>query len=146
MRGTRLAARLLGLLLAAATLACAAITDPMQHEDIFREKQRKFSQYVRWGNVQGAAAFLVPEQRDEFMALAPQLADVRFSDYEILQLDLNDAMNEASVDVLYTGYRLSYPVSRTMVMKQTWKRTGTNDWQVEVELGPMRKALGIAAK
>jgi hypothetical protein len=146
MRGPRLAARLVGLFVALAALGCAALTDPMQHEDIFREKQRKFSQFVRWGNLQAATAFIVADQREEFLALAPQLTDVRFTDYETLQVDLNDAMTEAKVDVLFTGYRLSSPVSRPMLMKQIWTRTGTNDWEVRVELEPMRKALGIASK
>jgi len=120
--------------------------DPMHREDTFTENMKTFTQFVRWGNFNGAAQYLVDEQKDEFLELAPQLSDVRFTDYEILRQDLNDTWTEATVDVLFTGYRLSSPVSRTMRLHQIWKRTGATEWRVSIELGPMREALGLASK
>jgi hypothetical protein len=149
MTGIRFAARAALLALAAAlSVGCAALSfkDPMHHEDAFVDNMKKFTQYVRWGNFNGASLFVVDEQQEEFLALAPQLSDVRFTDYEILRQDLNDERDHATVDVVFTGYRLSSPISRTMRLKQTWNRSGLSDWKVSVELGPMREALGLAAK
>jgi len=148
MTGIRSAALALVLALAAGGLGCAALSikDPMHHEDLFEESMRTFTQYVRWGNFNGAALYVVDEQQDELLALAPQLSDVRFTDYEILRKDLNDDRNEGKVDVVFTGYRLSSPISRTMRLHQEWKRTGMSEWRVTIELGPLREALGLAAK
>ena len=146
MIGTRLAARGALTVLVALLSSCMSLSDPMHHEDSFTESMRTFTQYVRWGNFSGAAAYVTEEQQDEFIELAPQISDVRFTDYEILRNDLNDERTEATVDVVFTGYRLSSPISRTMRLRQVWKRTGSSEWRVTVELGAMRKALGLAVK
>jgi len=152
MTGTLSSARALSLLLAASLLAasglgCAlSVKDPMHHEHTFHEAMKTFTQYVRWGNFNGAALYVVEEQQDEFLDLAPQLSDVRFTDYEVLREDLNDERSAATVDVMLTGYRLSSPISRTMRLHQTWKRSGLSEWKVTIELDPMREALGLAAK
>lgn len=148
MTGIRLAARALLVALLALAAGChmVSLKDPMHHEDNFVDHMRTFTQYVRWGNFNGAAAYVVEDQKDEFLELAPQLSDVRFTDYEILRRDLNEERTAATVDTLLTGYRLSYPVSRTIRLHQEWKRVDSGDWEVRVELGPMREALGLAAK
>ena len=147
MSGRRFFSRAPALAIALfATAACMNLHDPMNHGDVFREQQRQFSQYIRWGNFQGAAGFVVPEQRAEFVALAPELTDVRFTEYEILSLEIEDGMSKATADVLYTGYRLSSPISRSMLVRQTWEPAGFDTWHVRLELDPLRKALGLAAK
>lgn len=146
MTGIRLATRGLVLALAALAAGCTTLGDPLHREDDFKDSQRKFTQFVRWGNFQGAALYLVEEQQEEFMTLAPQLSDVRFTDYEILRVDLEDDMKSATVDVIYTGYTLSSPIARTMRLHQIWKRDDEGDWKVTVALDPIRQALGLAAK
>ena len=144
MTGSSLARALL-IALAVAGASCASLKDPMHQEDAFNENVRHFTQFVRWGNFQGAAAFLAEAQQDELLELAPQLSDVRFTDYEILRKDLNETRDAGTVDVVYTGYRLSSQISRTMRLQQKWTRTDGR-WTVEIELEPMREALGLAAK
>jgi hypothetical protein len=148
MIGTHRAARVLVAVLIALSSGCYmfSIKDPMHREDDFTDAMRTFTQYVRWGNFNGAAQYIVEEQKDGFMALAPQLTDLRFTDYEILRKDLNEERTEATVDAVLTAYRLSSPISRTIRLHQVWKRTESNDWKVSVELDPMREALGLAAK
>ena len=148
MRGIRIAARAALVLLAALSLGCHAVSfkDPMHREDEFVDHMRTFTQYMRWGNFNGASTYVVEDQKDEFLSLAPQLSDVRFTDYEILRRDLNEERTKATVDVVLTGYRLSSPVSRTVRLRQEWQRTPSNTWEVRVELGPMLEALGLAAK
>ncbi|HEY8119942.1 MAG TPA: hypothetical protein VII78_01385 [Myxococcota bacterium] len=148
MNGIRIALRIGLVALAGLLLGCEMLSfrDPMHREDQFQDDMRKFTQFVRWGNFSGASLFVVDEQQDEFLELAPQLSDVRFTDYEILRQDLNDERNSATVDVVLTGYRLSSPISRTMRLHQVWTRADGDDWKVTIELDAMREALGLAAK
>ena len=148
MSGIRFAAQGAVAALATLLLGCAVLSfsDPMHYEDSFTDSVRTFTQYVRWGNFSGAATYVAEEQQDEFIELAPQISDVRFTDYEILRKDLNDERTEGTVDIVFTGYRLSSPISRTMRLHQVWKRTDSSEWKVTVELGAMREVLGLAAK
>jgi hypothetical protein len=146
MTGTRTAARALIIALLALASGChmVSLKDPMHHEDNFVDHMRTFTQMVRWGNFNGAVSYLVDEQQDDFLALAPELSDVRFTDYEILRQDLNEERTEATVDVALTGYRMSSPIARTVRLHQVWKRTDDNEWRVSIELAAMRAALGLA--
>jgi hypothetical protein len=148
MTGIRLAARAFAIALLALASGCHMVSfkDPMHYEDSFNDDMRKFTQFLRWGNFNGAALYVVEEQKDEFLALAPELSDVRFTDYEILRQDLNEERNAATVDIVLTGYRLSSPISRSVRLHQEWKRISTTEWRVTIELGAMREALGLAAK
>jgi hypothetical protein len=146
MFGTRRATSALVAALLAIVSGCTAFSDPMHREDDFIESVRTFTQYVRWGNFNGASLFVVDELKEDFLDLAPQLTDVRFTDYEILRKDLNEDRTAATVDVVLTGYRLSSPISRTVRLRQEWTRTEGSSWRVRIELAPMREALGLAAQ
>ena len=107
---------LLVLLWALPALACVNPADPWGNESDFRLIQKHFTQYVRWGKVREAAEFVVPEQRQEFIALGPDLTDIRFTDWEIVTLEY--AEESAKVDVQLRGYRLTIPVERTVHLLQ----------------------------
>ena len=131
------------LVLALAALACVNPADPFGHESDFRLIQKHFTQYVRWGKVREAAAFVVPEQREEFLALGPDLTDIRFTDWETLSLEYQG--ETARADVQLRGYRLTAPVERTVRLVQDWKKAeDTGDWQVRLELAALREGLGVA--
>lgn len=134
---------LLVLLLALPALACVNLSDPFGHEDDFRMIQKRFTQYVRWGKVREAAAFVVPEQREEFLALGPDLTDIRFTDWETLTLEYQG--EKARVDVQLRGYRLTTPVERIVLLVQDWEKVEkTGAWQVRLELAALREGLGVA--
>jgi hypothetical protein len=126
--------------LALACLACVNPLDPLNREDDFRRLQKRFTAYVRWGKVHEASSFVVEEQRNEFLELAPEFTDIRFTDYEITRLDYE--RGAAHVDVTLRGYRLSSPVERTVHLAQHWQRTGMAGWQVRLELAELRQGLG----
>lgn len=146
MTGIRLGVAALALALAGIGSGCASLSDPMHHEDTFKEHSRKFTQYIRWGNLYGAALYVTEEQRDAFLDLAPALEDMRFTDYEMLRQEMSDDAHTGTVDVVFTGYRLSSPIARTVRLHQDWKRVSLSKWEVSVGLEPMREALGLAAK
>jgi hypothetical protein len=122
---------------------CVNLMDPLGHEDDFRRLQKRFTQYVRWGKVHEASSFVVADQRADFLRLAPDLTDIRFTDYEITQLEYDD--DSAHVDVTLRGYRLSTPVEKTVHLSQDWtKAEETGSWQVRLELARLRSGLGSA--
>jgi hypothetical protein len=127
-------------LLPLAASACAILTDPFDHEDDFRRLQKRFTAYVRWGKVHEASTFVVEDQREEFLELAPELSIIRFTDYEITRLDY--AETSAQVDVLLRGYRLNAPVERVVHLAQHWQKTEEKGWFVRLELAELKSGLG----
>jgi hypothetical protein len=134
---------LLVLLWALPALACVNPADPFGNESDFRMIQKHFTQYVRWGKVREAAEFVVPEQRQEFLALGPDLTDIRFTDWEIVTLEYQE--ESAKVDVQLRGYRLTMPIERRVHLLQDWKKDAeTGAWTVRLELAALRKGLGVS--
>jgi hypothetical protein len=137
----RRSACLFGCLVLLLTTACVNLADPFGHEDDFRQMQKRFTQYVRWGKVHEASSFVVEEQRADFLALAPELSDIRFTDYEITQLEYDE--NSAHVDVTLRGYRLTQAVEKIVQLNQIWEKAeDTGSWQVRLELARLRSGLG----
>jgi hypothetical protein len=127
-------------LVALAAAACVNPMDPLDKEDDFRRLQKRFTAYVRWGKVHEASIFVVEEQRQEFLALAPDFTVIRFTDYDITRLDY--AKTSAEVDVMLRGYRLDAPVERIVRLAQHWEKPEEGSWQVRLELGELKSGLG----
>jgi len=126
---------------ALACLGCVnALDDPLNRQDDFRRLQKRFTAYVRWGKVHEASTFVVEDQRQEFLKLAPELSDIRFTDYEITRLEYDKV--SAQVEVTLRGYRLTNPVERTVHLAQTWEKTEDTGWQVRLELAELKTGLG----
>lgn len=132
----------LAALLCFAATGCISFSDPTGQEADFRTMQKRFTQYVRWGKVHEASVFVVEDQRKEFLALAHELSDIRFTDYEITRLDYQK--ESAKVDVTLRGYRLTTPVERIVHLAQQWNRTEETGWMVRLELAELRTGLGSA--
>ena len=120
----------------------SAITDPLDRRGAFEDTQTKFTQYVRWGKFQEASQFVDPEIRAEFMSHAPEFSDLRFSDYEIIGVDIQDGVKSASVEVRFTAYHLSSPIERSVDLPEEWTRnTATGSWTVKVDIEKLRDAM-----
>ena len=118
------------------------ITDPLDRRGQFKDTQTKFTQYVRWGKFEEASKFVDPEIREQFMSYAPDFSDLRFSDYEITSVDIEDGLQSASVDVRFTSYRLSMPFERSVALTEEWTRDGeTGQWTVKLDLAKLHDAL-----
>jgi hypothetical protein len=128
-------------LVAAALFAGCAALD-YDKRVAFEESQKRFTQYVRWGKIAKASEYVVPEIREEFLALTPELTDLRLTDWEVLDMDVDDDLAHATVDVRYTGYRLSQLVERSVDVTQEWTRNPeSGQWQVTLEVAKIRAAL-----
>ena len=122
------------------------LKDPFNDRAFLDDTQKEFSQSLRWGAIEKAAAFVVPEQRAEFDQLKPTLSELRITDYEMMSLErLSDT--EAKAAVRYRGYTLSSPIERSIVINETWiLDPATHHWMVRLEVARLRKALGLAAR
>jgi hypothetical protein len=123
-----------------ASLGCVNPLDPWNREDEFRRLQKRFTAYVRWGKVHEASVFVVEEQRKEFLELAPEFTDIRFTDYEITRLEYEK--ESAHVDVTLRGYRLTAPVEKVVHLSQEWEKTDDAGWQVRLALAELKSGLG----
>jgi hypothetical protein len=120
----------------------SAFTDPLDRRGQFEDTQSKFTQYIRWGKFEEAARFVDPEMREEFMTCAPEFSDLRFSDYEINQVAIQEGLMSASVDVRYTAYRLSLPVERSVALTEEWTRDETTGaWTVKLDIAKLRDTM-----
>jgi hypothetical protein len=122
---------------------CAlSLTDPLDRRGAFKQTQTRFTQYVRWGKFEQAGRFVDPELREEFMSYAPELSDLRFSEYEITRVDIKDGVKSASVDVRITAYRLSMPFERSVDLTEEWTRDdATGAWTVKVDIQKLHDTL-----
>jgi hypothetical protein len=127
-------------LLAFLALGCETIMDPLNMRGEFRETQQRFTQYVRWGNFARASEYVHPDQREQFLALAPELSEIRFTDYEIRDVRIGERAQDATADVLYTGYLMSGMIERHVGIRQEWQR-GTDGWRVRMDLDRIRESL-----
>lgn len=114
-------------------------------KDDFAEQQKMFTQYVRFGDIEKASHYVVPEQRDDFLQMAPDASKFRFTSYEISELQWG-ADGSVEVNVRYTGYAMSWPVETSFRTSQHWDRDDHGAWKVHVDLDAFRKALRVAQK
>ena len=120
----------------------SSLSDPLNRRGQFEDTQEAFTQYVRWGRFDEASRFVDPEMREQFMSYAPEFSDLRFSDYEITQIDMHEGLKSASVQVRYTGYRLSMPFEKTVSLTEEWTRDeATGAWSVKLDIEKMRDTL-----
>ena len=119
--------------------------DLMGHRRNFEEIQAKFTKFIRWGAIDEASVFVAKDQRDDFLELAPELTDIRFTDYEVLYLEYGDNEESATVKVRYTGYRLSYPVEKSFRVTQEWEKDPDGGaWTVRLDVAEFRSALAAS--
>ena len=123
MRG--LAAALLFLALA----GCVSPTDPFGRQDALEDAQKKYTELIRWGDVEQAVAYVDPEQAESFLVLAGSMSNLRITDFEIGEIDFGH--EDAHVTVIYRGYSVTEFVERSAREKQEWHRDGMdNEWRV----------------
>jgi hypothetical protein len=110
--------------------------DLLQHGDSFDEAQTRFSRLVKWGHWQKAVPMVVPEAREEFVEVMNDLRGVKFTDWEILVLDMGKGFETATVEVYLEGFRESTLTHHAAVMTQNWERVDAvmSTWQVRPDL------------
>jgi hypothetical protein len=138
----RIPVGILLIVLFGASGCLSVFTDPLNRRGQFQDTQTKFTQYVRWGKFKEASKFVDPQMREEFMSFAPEFSELRFSDYEIREVDIQDGVKSASVQVRYTAYRLDMPVERSVDLTEEWTRDeATGAWTVKLDIKKLRDTM-----
>ena len=132
------------LLLSFGCLATLA-SDPMGRKYSLENAQRQYTEAIRWGQFDEAAAFVVPELREEFYSFTEALEEIRFTDYEIGRINLDEEKKNATVKVTYHGFREGAFVEKPLREVQEWTRESGNDWWVRPQISslvdPLRKQV-----
>ena len=132
-------------LIALGVSACVSPSDPWERGEALKQAQRKYSEALRWGNLEKAAKYVDPEMRSDFLALSNAFDSVRISDYDIGEVEMNqDTLAQAEVDVTYHGYVLPAYVEKRVKDHQVWYRDDAsgNEWRVRPELAAMLDGIG----
>jgi len=135
---------LCALLLAGPTGCITWFTDPMGHKAAFDQIQRQYTQYLRWGEIEKASAFVDPALREAFLAQAPVFETLRITDFSIGEVEYQG--DSAKVTVTYQGYSLESFVERKIREDQSWHREGSNRWLVRSDVGDFAKVFGEARR
>jgi len=144
----RLAAlpRRLGLPLCLLALGCGAtFVDPTGRQESLETTQKKYTELVRWGDLQRASAYVDPELREEFLVVAERLGDLRMSDFEIGEIQYAGE-DEVTVVVTYRAWSQTTLVESQLRETQDWTREKglKNVWTVRTDLPAVVAAHGPA--
>lgn len=131
-----------------ATSGCAQVAgfrdwlDVRGHKQRLELSQKRYVRFLRWGEY-GSAAYLVAEDvREEWLEEIEGFRDVRFADYDVIDTDINELQNEATIVVKYQAFHLARLVTYGWSERQVWKRDLlTNVWTVTPDLEGLRTAL-----
>lgn len=98
-------------------LGCANVSDPAL---MFQETQRRYTHLMRFTDYERAGRFVAPDERSSFRERTAALGDLRFTDFEVREIE--NLGETATAEVQYVGYRASAPVVVTFVEQQSWER------------------------
>ncbi|MFB3118653.1 MAG: hypothetical protein ACE1ZP_07790 [Myxococcota bacterium] len=134
---------LLGLALLA-TLGCAmASFDFTGKESALEDAQRRYTELVRWGEIEGASAYVDPALATDFLDIAERFRDIHFSDFETGPLQFGENSETATVNVVYHAYSTRTLVEKRIRERQEWYReaSAANAWRVRPNLDAIASEL-----
>jgi hypothetical protein len=124
MRFRSAALIVLSSVVALGALGCATLTD---QGAMFQDSQRRYTRLMRFTDFDKARAFVAPDAKADFRKTTEALRDIRFTDYEIEEIETDGKIG--TVTVAYSGYRASSPTVVTLSEQQNWELAG-NTWIV----------------
>ncbi len=135
--------QLLGFALLA-TLGCAGtVFDFSGKEYALEAAQRRYTELVRWGEIERASAYVDPAITADFLVTAERFQDIRFTDFENGRLQFGEGSNTATVDVVYHAYSTRTLVDKKFRERQQWYREASadNGWRVRPNLAAIASEL-----
>jgi hypothetical protein len=126
------------------TLGCA--NSIRMKESALEDSQRKYTELVRWGEIESASAYVDPEVSEAFIEAAAHFKDIRFTDFESGPLQFGEGSETATVSVVYRAYSTRTLVEKRFVEHQQWYREvdSENIWRVRPNLNSVAKKLNGA--
>ena len=126
------------------TIGCANFRfDFTGKEKALEEAQSRYTELVRWGEIQGASAYVDPAIAGEFLVTAERFKHIRFTDFESGPLQFGDDLKTATVNVLYHAYSTRTLTEKKFLEHQEWYRekSAGNDWRVRPDLAAIATEL-----
>jgi hypothetical protein len=127
-----------------AALGCASsLFDSIAKEKSLEETQSRYTELVRWGETEGASAFVDPAIIAEFLVTAERFQDIRFTDFESGPLQFGEGSETATVNVVYHAYSTKTMVEKKFRERQEWYReeSADDDWRVRSDLAVIANEL-----
>jgi len=137
-------APVLGFALLTALGCATSIFDTTRSkENALEEAQRKYTELVRWGEIESASAYVDPEVSEAFIDAPAQFKDIRFTDFESGPLQFGEDSETATVSVVYRAYSTRSLVEKRFVEHQEWYREADSEniWRVRPNLDSVAKKL-----
>ena len=135
---------LLALGVVACLAGCASLErlDVLGNESRLELAQRQYTQSVRWGEIERASAFVAEDARAEFLAHAPRLREIHFTDYARGKLDVDEQLRRATITVTYHGYAPASLVELSGSETQVWEREeNATSWTVRPDLAGLEELM-----
>lgn len=134
---------LLGLALLGALGCAMASFDFTGKERALEDAQRRYTELVRWGEIEGASAYVDPALATDFLDIAERFRDIHFSDFEIGPLQFGENSETATVNVVYHAYSTRTLVEKRIRERQEWYReaSAANAWRVRPNLDAIASEL-----
>ena len=141
----RIAGALVALVFITNTGCINMLADPLGRRSSLKEAQLKYTQAVRWGNLEKASEFVDPELREEFLGLLEAFERIRVTDYDIGAIQY-ESSELAKVTVTYHAYTVGTFLDRSFREKQVWHRVGAGtQWWLEPQLDGVVGAMKVSA-
>ena len=110
-------------------------TDPMGRKASFSRAQREYTKMLRWSDVEAAARFVHPEEREQFLSYEGEFDDIRVTDFDIGDVTFGEREATATVRVTYHAYSMASMLGKEIKETQEWERPGDNNqWVVRPKL------------
>jgi hypothetical protein len=129
-------------------MGCAStLADPTGRQTALENAQRRYTQLVRWGEIKRASVYVEPDLRQEFLSYEPFFEQIRFTDTETEEVNLDPSEETASIEVTYRAYSLATFQEKRILETQEWTRYGgmQNNWLVRPEIGEIVGAFHVGA-
>ncbi len=126
------------------TLGCAgSLFDFTGKEKALEEAQSRYTELVRWGEIQGASAYVDPAIATDFLVAAERFKDIRFTEFESGPLQFGEGSETATVNVVYHAYSTRTLIEKRIRERQEWYREPSvaNAWRVRPNLAAIASEL-----
>ncbi len=127
-----------------ATLGCASsFFDFTGKESALEDAQRRYTELVRWGEIEDASAYVDPAVAGDYLDAAELLRDIRFTNFESGPLQFAEDSDTATVNVIYHAYSTRTLVEKRIRERQEWYRepSAANAWRVRPNLNAIASEL-----
>ncbi len=127
-----------------ATLGCAgSIFDFTGNEKALEEAQSRYTELMRWGEIEGASAFVDPALATEFLVTAERFKHIRFTEFKSGPLRFGKDSKTATVNVVYHTYSTKTFVEKKFREHQQWYReeSAGYSWRVRSDLAAIASEL-----